>query len=45
MEKPEVHVTDEDTQFVLDNINKRLELDNPLGETYHRYPLRGQTSQ
>lgn len=31
MEKPEVHVTDEDIQFVLDNINKRLELDKPLG--------------
>ena len=27
---PEVHVTDEDRQFVLDNINKRLLLDKPL---------------
>lgn len=31
VENPEVHVTDEDIQFVLDNINKRLQLDRPLG--------------
>ncbi|MGM0984118.1 MAG: glycerol-3-phosphate dehydrogenase/oxidase [Pseudomonadota bacterium] len=31
VEIPEVHVTDEDTQFVLDNINKRLQLERPLG--------------
>ncbi|MBB3188905.1 glycerol-3-phosphate dehydrogenase/oxidase [Halomonas cerina] len=31
MESPEVHVTDEDIRFVLDNINKRLDLDKPLG--------------
>jgi glycerol-3-phosphate dehydrogenase len=31
MESPEVHVTDDDITFVLDNINKRLSLDKPLG--------------
>ncbi|MCE9683902.1 glycerol-3-phosphate dehydrogenase/oxidase [Halomonas alkalisoli] len=31
MENPEVHVTDEDIQFVLDNINRRLSLARPLG--------------
>jgi glycerol-3-phosphate dehydrogenase len=31
MENPEVHVTDEDIRFVLDNINRRLSLDKPLG--------------
>nr|WP_299243431.1 glycerol-3-phosphate dehydrogenase/oxidase [uncultured Halomonas sp.] len=30
MENPEVHVTDDDIQFVLDNINKRLDLDKPI---------------
>ncbi|WP_372610986.1 FAD-dependent oxidoreductase, partial [Halomonas sp.] len=30
VEKPEVGVTDEDVKFVLDNINKRLNLANPL---------------
>lgn len=30
VEKPEVGVTDEDVRFVLDNINKRLNLDKPL---------------
>ncbi|MGC3871855.1 FAD-dependent oxidoreductase [Halomonas sp. GXIMD04776] len=32
MESPEVHVTDEDVQFVLDNINKRLTLDKAIGQ-------------
>ncbi len=31
VDSPEVHVTDEDVQFVLGNINKRLELDTLLG--------------
>ncbi|MCG6658240.1 glycerol-3-phosphate dehydrogenase/oxidase [Halomonas campisalis] len=31
MESPEVHVTDEDVAFVLDNINRRLNLAKPLG--------------
>jgi len=30
MESPDVHVTDEDVAFVLDNINKRLKLAKPL---------------
>ncbi|MFD2189521.1 glycerol-3-phosphate dehydrogenase/oxidase [Pistricoccus aurantiacus] len=30
MESPAVHVTDDDVQFVLDNINKRLTLEKPL---------------
>jgi glycerol-3-phosphate dehydrogenase len=30
---PETEVTEEDRQFVLDNINKRLNLDKPLSET------------
>jgi glycerol-3-phosphate dehydrogenase len=30
VERPETHVTDEDRQFVLDNINKRLRLAQPL---------------
>jgi glycerol-3-phosphate dehydrogenase len=30
VDAPEVHVTDEDRAFVLDNINKRLLLDQPL---------------
>lgn len=30
VEKPEVGVTDDDVAFVLDNINKRLNLDKPL---------------
>ncbi|GGX95433.1 glycerol-3-phosphate dehydrogenase [Litchfieldella qijiaojingensis] len=29
---PDVHVTDDDIRFVLDNINKRLSLDRPLGK-------------
>ncbi|WP_069384300.1 glycerol-3-phosphate dehydrogenase/oxidase [Halomonas caseinilytica] len=32
VDKPEVEVTEEDIRFVLDNINKRLGLRNPLGE-------------
>jgi glycerol-3-phosphate dehydrogenase len=32
VEKPDVDVTPEDRQFVLDNINKRLKLDHPLTE-------------
>ncbi|EPC01360.1 hypothetical protein L861_12365 [Litchfieldella anticariensis FP35 = DSM 16096] len=32
MEGPEVHVTDDDIRFVLDNINKRLSLTRPLGK-------------
>ncbi|MFC3283116.1 glycerol-3-phosphate dehydrogenase/oxidase [Litchfieldella rifensis] len=31
VDSPEVHVTEEDVQFVLDNINKRLSLSQPLG--------------
>jgi glycerol-3-phosphate dehydrogenase len=31
VERPEVTATEEDIRFVLDNINKRLELDKPLG--------------
>ncbi|TFH85107.1 glycerol-3-phosphate dehydrogenase/oxidase [Billgrantia azerbaijanica] len=31
LESPEAHVTDDDIRFVLDNINKRLSLDEPLG--------------
>ncbi|RTR00166.1 glycerol-3-phosphate dehydrogenase/oxidase [Halomonas nitroreducens] len=31
VDSPEVEVTDDDIQFVLDNINKRLALDAPLG--------------
>ncbi len=30
VESPDVHATEDDIQFVLDNINKRLELDSPL---------------
>ncbi|MCH4561522.1 glycerol-3-phosphate dehydrogenase/oxidase [Halomonas sp. EGI 63088] len=32
VDRPEVEVTEEDVRFVLDNINKRLELDKPLGK-------------
>src|SRR5207237_4588961 len=32
VERPEVEVTPEDRRFVLDNINKRLRLQRPLGE-------------
>ncbi|MGQ4880443.1 glycerol-3-phosphate dehydrogenase/oxidase [Billgrantia sp. LNSP4103-1] len=32
VERPEVTATEEDIRFVLDNINKRLELDAPLGK-------------
>jgi glycerol-3-phosphate dehydrogenase len=31
VERPETEVTDEDRRFVLDNVNKRLQLDEPLG--------------
>ncbi|MGR2737791.1 glycerol-3-phosphate dehydrogenase/oxidase [Billgrantia sp. Q4P2] len=32
VERPEVVASEEDIRFVLDNINKRLELDKPLGK-------------
>ncbi|QOR39489.1 FAD-dependent oxidoreductase [Billgrantia diversa] len=32
VEQPEVEATEADIRFVLDNINKRLELDRPLGK-------------
>ncbi|GHE22844.1 glycerol-3-phosphate dehydrogenase/oxidase [Halomonas urumqiensis] len=32
VEKPEVGITEDDIRFVLDNINKRLSLDKPLGK-------------
>ncbi|AXY43509.1 glycerol-3-phosphate dehydrogenase/oxidase [Halomonas sp. JS92-SW72] len=32
VERPEVEATDEDIRFVLDNINKRLDLATPLGK-------------
>ncbi|MFQ3788415.1 glycerol-3-phosphate dehydrogenase/oxidase [Halomonas sp. A29] len=32
VERPEVAATEDDIRFVLDNLNKRLELDKPLGK-------------